>query len=279
MIFFFGTRASKIKERKLRRTTCPYCQSQDSFTVSTYGNYFHFFWIPMFPLWKKHIAECSHCKKSYAFAEFTPEMLKSLEVENNTNPAKRPLWQSSGCLILVLFFIIVFSLSILGVYSRSGDTNNTADIDPRKEWLDADLKKVAKLTKNDKDSISTSLKSCVDYEIVSGVDTENIEYYSKQNANKLLILLRIKDIKKIEPKFRKDILEILEDCIYQIDSQKQFDSLYIGIKGKWNTVLVRTPTQEDIRGRFADKYKLLPFYGNDSPNRPLTKQPDTLLIE
>ncbi|MUH37355.1 zinc-ribbon domain-containing protein [Zobellia amurskyensis] len=279
MIFFFGTRSSKIKERRLKRTTCSYCQSQDSFTVNTYGTYFHLFWIPLFPLFKKHIAECNHCKKSFSFAEFTPQMLKSLEVENNINPAKRPIWQGCGCLILTVFFLIVFSISLYGVYTRSGDSSNVIKVDPRKELLDADFKKMTQLLQRGKDSISISLKTCVDYNIVSGLETENISYFTRQNEDKLLVLLKIKDIKKVKAEFRKDILDIVEDCIFQLDKNKIFNELYIGVEGKWNTVLIRTPTQEDISGRFADKYKLLSFYGNDSLKQSKTKQPDTLKIE
>ncbi|WP_289061875.1 zinc-ribbon domain-containing protein [uncultured Zobellia sp.] len=279
MIFFFGTRSSKIKERHLKRTTCPFCQSQDSFTVSTYGTYFHVFWIPLFPLFKKHIAECSHCKKSFSFAEFTPQMLKSFEVENSTNPVKRPLWHGCGCLVITVLFVIVFSISLYGVYSRSGESAKVTPIDPRKELLDADIKKMSQLVHKERDSISASLKACVDYDIVSGIDTENIAYFTKQNQSKLLVLLKIKDIKKVKAKFRKDILDIVEDCIFQIDKNQQYNELYIGIEGKWNTVLVRTPNQEDIGGRFADKYKLLSFYGNDSLIPAKTKQPDTLLLE
>ncbi len=279
MIFFFGTRSSKIKERRLKRTTCSYCQSQDSFTVNTYGTYFHLFWIPLFPLFKKHIAECNHCKKSFSFAEFTPQMLKSLEVENNINPAKRPIWQGCGCLILTVFFLIVFSISLYGVYIRSGDSSNVMKVDPRKELLDADFKKMTQLLQRGKDSISISLKTCMDYDIVSGLETENISYFTRQNEDKLLVLLKIKDIKKVKAEFRKDILDIVEDCIFQLDKNKIFNELYIEVEGKWNTVLIRTPTQEDISGRFADKYKLLSFYGNDSLKQSKTKQPDTLKIE
>ena len=50
MIFFFGTRANRIGERRLNNTTCPNCQTQDSFVSATFGSYVHFFWIPIFPI-------------------------------------------------------------------------------------------------------------------------------------------------------------------------------------------------------------------------------------
>lgn len=35
----------------------------------------------------------------------------------------------------------------------------------------------------------------------------------------------------------------------------------IGIDGKWNMILVKTPDGEDLDGKFADEILLLPFHG------------------
>ena len=262
MIFFFGTRATKIKERKLRGTTCPYCTTPDSFTVSTFSKYFHFFWIPIIPLFKTHVAECAHCKKSYATNEFTQEMRRSLEAENGTNPAKRPLWQGCGCLVLVGFFVVVFSFSLYGVYLRStGEGTTEDDDDYRKELLKADMEKRTMLLHREKDSLSFALKSCVDNDIVGGLNTDKIEYFTKKVDDKLLVLLQIKNIDEIKARYRKDIIDVLEDCLYDINGNNGISELYIGIEGKWNMLLVKTPTDADLGGRFADQNKLLPFYG------------------
>ena len=199
MIFFFGSRSTKINERQLKRTTCPYCSTKDSFTVSTYGKYFHFFWIPIIPLYKTNVAECSHCLKSYAAVEFTPEMQRSLKEENKINPAKRPIWHGCGCIILVLLFTIVISFSLYGVYLRSnGEGITDTDNDPRKELLKADMEKRTNLLQREKDSLSFALKKCVDNDIVSGLDTSEIEYFTKKLDDKFLVLLRIKNIGDIK---------------------------------------------------------------------------------
>ncbi|MGB3151997.1 MAG: hypothetical protein WBB27_15170 [Maribacter sp.] len=267
MIFFFGTRASKIKERKLKGTTCPYCQTRDSFIVSSYSKYFHFFWIPLIPLFKTHIAECAHCKKSYDKVHFTQEMQRSLENENRLNPVKRPLWQGCGCLVLVAFFAIMMSISFYGVYMRSENPEKyKVEVDPRLELLNADLDKLSRLIKKDSDSLTFALKECVDYDTIGGIDTEKIGYFTRKNGNSLLVLLRIEEIKKIKPKFRKDILDVVNDCLHQIDGFNKIDQVYIGVEGRWNTVLVKTPSDADLGGRFADKTKILPFYGTQTPS-------------
>ncbi|QCW99171.1 zinc-ribbon domain-containing protein [Aggregatimonas sangjinii] len=262
MIFFFGTRAAKIKERRLNRTTCPHCSTRDSFTVSTFGNYFHFFWIPIIPLFKKHVAECSHCRKSYAYSQFTPDMRHSLEVENRNNPAKRPIWQGCGCLVITVLFTIVMSLSLYGVYLRSnGEELFEADGDSRKVLLKEDMEKRTTLLHRERDSLSFALKSCIEFDIVSGLDTENIGYFTKKLDDKLLVLLKIRNIDEIKAHYRKDIVDVIEDCIDEIDLNNTIGELYIGVEGKWNMVLIKTPTDADLGGRFADENKLLPFYG------------------
>lgn len=278
MIYFFGTRASKIKQRKLTKTVCPYCNTADSFTVSTFGKYFHFFWIPIIPLFKTNVAECSHCKKSYALGEFTPEMQRALERENQINPAKRPLWQGCGCLVLLVFFAVMMSISFYGVYLRSqGEDTMKTPVDTRMGLLTADMAKMTSLLQREKDSVSFVVKECLDYDIVGGLDTNEIKYFTKQSNDKLLVLLQVENIKKIKPEFRKDMLLVVEDCLNQQEVMDNISELYIGVKGRWNTVLVKTPTDADLGGRFADKNKLLPFYGNRIPKVANDMPADSIL--
>jgi hypothetical protein len=207
-------------------------------------------------------------------------MQRALERENLTNPAKRPLWQGCGCLVLVVFFTIMMSISFYGVYLRSqGENTMKAKVDARTELLAADMAKMTSILQRNKDSVTYQLKECVDYDIISGLETKDISYFTKQKDDKLLVLLRIENIKKIKPEFRKDILRVVEDCLFQQELVKDADKLYIGIEGRWNTVLVKTPIDEDLGGRFADKYKLLPFYGPAPPNTKANISLDTTSIK
>ncbi|MFS4494180.1 zinc-ribbon domain-containing protein [Maribacter sp. 2308TA10-17] len=272
MIFFFGSRASKIKERKLKRTTCPHCETKDSFTVSTFSKYFHFFFIPIIPLFKTHVAECSHCRKSYSKHEFTKDMNAALDRENETNPAKRPIWQGCGCMLITGFFLIVFSISIYGVYFGDDLRNESAlEKDARKDYLDADFKKTTAIMTGEKASLTLALKECVDYDIESGLNTDKIQYFTRINEQKLLVLLRIRNIKEVEPSDRKIVINVVEDCLAAMPALDSISEYYIGVEGKWNTVLVKTPTDSDLGGRFADKYKLLPFYGEKEIARDSTE--------
>lgn len=136
----------------------------------------------------------------------------------------------------------------------------TLEKDPRKTLLDNDIRKLSSLLQRDKDSISIKLKNCIDYDIESGIDTQKIEYFTSLKENKILVLLRIKDLKGIEANERKVVIDIVEDCLNAMPNLESIEEHYIGVEGKWNTVLVKTPRDEDLSGKFADKYKLLPFY-------------------
>ena len=73
MFFIFGIRKSRIST-KVSQNNCGYCQSQNTLALIAYQNYFHVFWIPLFPLWKEVYSICTHCKQERRFREFTPEM-------------------------------------------------------------------------------------------------------------------------------------------------------------------------------------------------------------
>lgn len=230
-------------------------------------------------MFKTNVAECAHCKKTYAQTEFTPEMKNSLDRENQTNPAKRPIWQGCGCLVLSVVFAVLFSFSLYGVYMRSGTLDAAkTEKDLRKELLKADMAKMTSFIQRDTDFLSFALKECIDYNIVGGLDTENIEYFTKLNNGKLLVLLHIDNIKKIKPEFRKDIISVVEHCLYQMDEVKNSNEFYIGVEGRWNTVLVKTPIDSALGGRFADQYKLLPFYDEQVLSETTTEN-DTLLVQ
>ncbi len=262
MIFFYGLRSSKLKERKLSNTKCPYCQKENSFTATTFGKYFHFFWIPIIPISKTSVAECSHCKKTYAEKEFSEDMMNSLIRANSTNPAKRPLWHGIGCMLLIIPILIIIGLIVFSlIYHTTNDVplSTTAPLDNRRTLLDNDIDKLSENRVFESDSTTLFLRNCITGYLNPEIDKSNIKYLTKRNQNKLLILLEIRDIKKIATKSRKQLITLIETCVEGM-SLENTDQFFIGIEGKYNTVLVKTPFDQDLGGRFADKYKLLDFY-------------------
>jgi len=261
MLFFFGTRATKVAQRQVKsNTTCPYCESQNSFVATTYGRYFHLFWIPIFPLLKSTILECSHCKKSYAEDELPEQVKTALQKENELNPARRPIWHSCGCLIIV--GIIIFSIlsSIVGYLFNKDEIDDTLN-DDRRTQLYEDIRKATSNPSVETDSISSFIQTCIALSI-DGIDTDKIGYYTKTNEDKLLLVMKVKDMKSIEKSSRKQLVFASEECLDAILYDEDFE-YYIIVEGNWNTLMVKTPYDSDLGGKFADADLALPFY--DTP--------------
>lgn len=259
MIFFFGTRSNNIGQRRLKNTTCSHCQTQDSFVSATFGTYAHFFWIPMFPISKTIVAECSHCKKTYAKKEFTEQMLRSLAKEDTINPSKRPIWHGCGCLIIVASILFSLISGAIGAIFY-GDEIDTAK-DSRKEQLKADKKRVTSELTFETDSISFAVQQCVNMTL-DGITTEKIKYASKIIDNKLLLILKVDDMKKIEKSSRKELVFSVEECLDVLD-YKSLTERYIAVDGKWNMLMVKAPKESDLGGKFADENLLLSFYDEE----------------
>lgn len=264
MFIFFGTRTSVIKTKPVNgNTECPYCQNLNTFVASTFGKYFHVFWIPLFPLSKTTVLECRHCKKSYAEHELPEDLKLALLKSNELDPPKRPLWHGCGCLIVAAVLLLIGVLSIGSALfwmadKKTGEKVGQA-LDTRSAVLHKDIEKATRHPDSKIDSISYRIKGCMDQSI-DGIDTEEIKYFSKIKGNKLLVLLKAANLGNTEESSRKELVFAVEDCLAGFLNTDDYQ-IYIGVDGKWNLLLVKTPGGESLGGRFAKSSLLLPFYG------------------
>lgn len=109
MIFFYGVKDVQIKTKKSESLICPDCESRGTLNFWILRKHVHFLWIPMFPLWKKGVCECSECG-----ALSKGRKLKNaakIEYSNLKANAKGPLWQFTGLGILILLITLSFLLS------------------------------------------------------------------------------------------------------------------------------------------------------------------------
>lgn len=104
-MIIFGSRANRIGSVQLPGTHCDYCHTQQAQEITQFGQYFHIFWIPFFPIGRKTFAECTHCKRTIGKREFTPELRNALN--DHKSSIKRPVWHWAG-LILVAFLVLFF---------------------------------------------------------------------------------------------------------------------------------------------------------------------------
>ena len=244
-MIFFGARASNIGNFDIPNSKCSYCEEGNTQRVSVFGKYAHIFWIPVFPIGKKAVAECTHCKRTIDQNEFSPE-LKNLYKENK-NKSKRPIWHWLG---LGLFGMLVALGTIIGI---------TAEEDPRRHLLNADEALMVSNPTMESDSISYKIKQVFDNFATEEIDPAKFKYLTKIVNDKALVLVQIPKLRKVEKEGRSQAMEMVEMIT---DNQKALEDkdLYIGIKGLISMMLIKTPTYEK-NSKLALTNELYEFYG------------------
>lgn len=112
-MIIYGTRSKVIKnnDNLPRRFNCNHCKSDNTVNVIHTFNYFHIFWIPMFPYSKKIMTECSHCKNLLYQNEISPVEVNNIKATSTT---KIPWGYYFGLILIGLFIIFVASVIATG---------------------------------------------------------------------------------------------------------------------------------------------------------------------
>lgn len=105
-MIIFGTRASRIGTINVAGSQCDYCHHDQSQEITQFGNYFHVFWIPFFPIGRRTFGECTHCKRTIRKREFSPQLLATFNM--NKSEIRRPIWHWSGLLIVAAMVLTVY---------------------------------------------------------------------------------------------------------------------------------------------------------------------------
>ena len=99
-MIIYGSKAVHLKTAQSKTATCPSCGTQGSLTISVFRKHAHVFWIPLFPIGKKGVSQCQHCKNILETKEM-PEPIKR-ECENLKNESKGPIWQFAGLVVIAV---------------------------------------------------------------------------------------------------------------------------------------------------------------------------------
>lgn len=84
---------------------CPSCGKMNTVELTVYQKYFHIFWIPCFPVGKKGVSECGHCKQVLEQKQM-PEALK-LAYSNLKAQTKTPIYMFAGLFLIAVFGIVL----------------------------------------------------------------------------------------------------------------------------------------------------------------------------
>ncbi len=245
-MIIFGSRATNIGNFDVRNSKCEYCQNDSTQRISVFGKYVHIFWIPIFPIGKKAVAECTHCKRTIEQKEFSSKL--SQLYQENKSKAKRPFWHWLGLIIVACLLALIILIGI------------TPEEDPRQKLLDNDLKSMTSSPTMETDSISYKIKQLFDEIVTEDINPENFEYFTKIQGDKALILIKMPKLKKVEKSGRSEALEMIEMVTNNQEDLKGKEK-YIGVQGAISMMLIKTPTYEK-NSKLALTSELYRFYGD-----------------
>lgn len=131
--------------------------------------------------------------------------------------------------------------------------------DIRRIRLKVDQKKVTSNPSEESDRISCFIKESVSRSL-KGIDMNKLKYYTVERNDTILVIAKVTDMIGIQKASRKKMLFAIESCL--ISSERYYmKKIYIDVEGNFSTLLVKTPMQYDLDGRFANEDLLLSFYG------------------
>lgn len=131
--------------------------------------------------------------------------------------------------------------------------------DIRRIRLQVDQKKVTSSPNEESDLISYFIKESISRSL-KGIDTGKLKYYSVERNDTILVIVKVTDMIGIEKSSRKKLLFVINDCFLTSESYNM-KKIYIDVEGNFSTLLVKTPLQYDLDGKFANEDLLLSFYG------------------
>jgi hypothetical protein len=99
----YGTRSKLLATDSLQES-CPHCGANNSVLLYVFQKYAHVFWIPLFPIGKIAVSQCTSCKKVSKQKELSPAAL--LSAENLKTQSKTPIWTFSGLAVIALIIVL-----------------------------------------------------------------------------------------------------------------------------------------------------------------------------
>ena len=116
-MIFYGTNSFHIRTDKIK-SVCTNCNSENTTSVNIFSQYFHVFWIPVFPFRKYSVTNCTHCQLSSDKSQYSNEIKDKINIIKKT--ARTPLKTFAGLLIVGLLIAATTVGAVL-------DNNNTQD--------------------------------------------------------------------------------------------------------------------------------------------------------
>jgi hypothetical protein len=99
-MIIYGSRSTELVKRNLKEK-CANCETPNSIQLQVYQKYAHIFWVPLFPMNKLGISQCTHCRQTLSKEQF-PHSLER-EYKNVVAETRAPLWTFVGLALIAVF--------------------------------------------------------------------------------------------------------------------------------------------------------------------------------
>jgi len=99
----YGWRGAKMGSYNVPNTICRFCNCSEPQRVTEFGKYAHAMWIPLFPIGKTTVAECTSCLRTIDQKDFPRDL--TAQMTQFEGEVKRPVWHFSGLIIVGIFIL------------------------------------------------------------------------------------------------------------------------------------------------------------------------------
>lgn len=114
MIYIFGRSKEYEKhEERLPNHTCSHCSEHNTVYAVVFASYFHVWYIPFFPLPKRVVTVCSHCKAYHETSELDPKLAQRCKAIKSQVKTPLKYWSISIVILLILVFIALVGLGVI----------------------------------------------------------------------------------------------------------------------------------------------------------------------
>ena len=132
--------------------------------------------------------------------------------------------------------------------------------DPREALLNADIDMMTVSPSETSDSVSFKMKMFMDFVLHEDMTPEDIQYYTKVEDNKALVLIKVPDFDDVELSERPEMINLMQSIVEGQEDLEGMDKYYCVLSGSNRIMLARSP-QDSSYGAFASGDILYDFYG------------------
>lgn len=103
-MLIFGSKSTQLLPSEYTNEQCLKCKAESSIYMGIFQEYFHIFWIPIFPEKKTASTRCNKCGNVIQLDDFSGNLYEHYKILRSKR--KTPIWTYTGVFLVLLYFIL-----------------------------------------------------------------------------------------------------------------------------------------------------------------------------